>query len=123
MFTPSTFKKMAGKRGFKPLSFVFGDDVFSGSTRGFLNYAYKLVRGEKLEDIVAQNREAGRWEEFSNFVNSRKSDFMLKIDRLDIRLSPYLDRLVNLLHLGFIMTVVLEKSSDLPHTPAEKQNA
>lgn len=108
MFTPRTFGRLSEKAGFKVVRTVFGDDIFSGSTRGALNFLYKRLRGEPLEEILAQNREPGRWEEFSNRVHGEESDFMLKVDRLDIRLSPYLDRLMNWLGLGFIMTAEIQ---------------
>ena len=105
MFTPATFNKMASKAGLTSTRFVFGDDVFSGSTRGALNFAYKRLHGEAMDDILAQNRTPDRWNEFSCFVNGRESKVLAKIDRIDIHLSPYLDKIMNSLGLGFIMTV------------------
>jgi hypothetical protein len=40
---------------------------------------------------------------------------MLKLDRLDIKLTPYLDRLVNCLRLGFIMTAELYPECRKPY--------
>jgi len=108
MFTPRTFQRLSEKAGFRVIRTVFGDDIFSGSTRGTLNFIYKLLRGEKHEDILAQNREPDRWDEFSSYVLGHKSNLMLKIDRLDIKIAPYLDRLMNWLRLGFIMTIELQ---------------
>jgi hypothetical protein len=62
------------------------------------------MHGERLADIVAQNRAPGRWFEFSNQVNGRTDDLMLKVDRLDIRITPWLDRIVDRLGLGGTMT-------------------
>ena len=107
MFTKRTFRDAAARAGFRVRRFVFGDDIFSGSTRGLLNYLWKLAHGEPLEEIVAQNRTPGRWVEFANYLNNRKNDRMLVVDRIDIRLTPYLDRLVNKLGYGFIMTAEL----------------
>jgi 2-polyprenyl-3-methyl-5-hydroxy-6-metoxy-1,4-benzoquinol methylase len=107
MFTKKSLRQAAKKAGLRVSAWHFGDDIFSGSTRGFLNYVFKLYKGEKLREIVAQNRTPGRWAEFSGQLLGKQSDAMLKVDRLDIKLSPRLDRLVNFLHLGFIMTVEL----------------
>jgi SAM-dependent methyltransferase len=104
MFTKRTLRIASARAGLRVVRFVFGDDIFSGSTRGVLNYMWKLAHGERLEDIVAQNRSLARWDEFSNYLNGKKSDLMLRIDRLDIHFTPYLDRIVNLLGFGFIMT-------------------
>jgi SAM-dependent methyltransferase len=105
MFTKSTFRRAAEAAGLTVVNWHFGNDVFSGSTRGTLNYLYKLLHGERLADIVAQNRTPGRWLEFANQLNGRSNDSMLRIDRLDIKMTPWLDRIVDRLGLGFIMTV------------------
>ena len=107
MFTTSTLSRAARDAGLVVRGFHFGDDIFSGSTRGVLNYLWKLANGERLRDIVAQNREPGRWNDFACCLNGKQDGSMLKVDRLDIRLTPYLDRLVNALHRGFIMTADL----------------
>lgn len=108
MFTPRTFRNMSERAGFEVVRTVFSDAIFSGSTRGFLNFLYKLARGEKIDEILAQNRDPRRWVEFSNHVRGKESEFMLKVDRFDIRMSPYLDSLMNMLGLGFIMTVEIK---------------
>jgi 2-polyprenyl-3-methyl-5-hydroxy-6-metoxy-1,4-benzoquinol methylase len=105
MFTKTTFRRAARAAGLTVVKFHFGNDVFSGSTRGTLNYLYKLLHGERLGDIVAQNRTPGRWLEFANQLNGRSDDSMLRVDRLDIKMTPWLDRIVDRLGLGFIMTV------------------
>jgi 2-polyprenyl-3-methyl-5-hydroxy-6-metoxy-1,4-benzoquinol methylase len=104
MFTKATLRRAAKAAGLKVSKWHFGNDIFSGSTRGTLNYIYKLMHGERLADIVAQNRAPGRWFEFSNQVNGRTDDLMLKVDRLDIRITPWLDRIVDRLGLGGTMT-------------------
>jgi hypothetical protein len=111
MFTPRTFRMAAEKAQFEPLAWTFGDDVFSGSTRGFLNFCVKLAAGERMEEILAQNRSAARWHEFDSYLAGKPSDFMLKMDRLDIRFTPYLDRLMNWLRCGFTMTVELGRTA------------
>jgi SAM-dependent methyltransferase len=111
MFTRRTFRFAAQAAGLRVTRFVFSNDIFSGSTRGTLNYLWKLLHGERLAEIVAQNREPGRWREFSNTVRGRDSRLMLGIDRLDIRVAPVLDHLMDWLRLGFIMTAELEVSS------------
>lgn len=116
MFTPDTFKRMAEEEGFRVVRTVFSNDIFSGSCRGVLNFLYKMLRGESLEEIVAQNRQPGRWSEFSNCVNGTLSNVMLKVDRFDIWLSQYLDHLVNKLGFGFIMTVEIAPHDSRPST-------
>ena len=105
MFTPRTFNLAAETVGLKPVAWTFSDDIFSGSTRGFLNFCVKLAAGERLDDIVAQNRTPGRWNQFDAFLAGKPNGFITKVDRLDIRIAPYLDRLMNWLRCGFTMTV------------------
>jgi 2-polyprenyl-3-methyl-5-hydroxy-6-metoxy-1,4-benzoquinol methylase len=107
MFTPRTLRHAARRCGLRVQRTVFGDAVFSGSTRGTLNYLWKLAHGERLDDIVAQNRTPGRWMEFAACLHGAGNPRMLRVDRLDIRLTPLLDRVVNRLRLGFIMTAEL----------------
>ncbi len=108
MFTPRSLRDMAARAGLRVKTITFGDEIFSGSTRGILNYAWKLLNGEKIADIVAQNRASDRWFEFSCCIRGKESAFMLKVDRLDIRLTRYLDKIVNRLGYGFTMTAELE---------------
>jgi SAM-dependent methyltransferase len=105
MFTKKTFRRAAAIAGLRVTRWHFGNDIFSGSTRGVVNYIVKRILGESMEAIVAQNRTPGRWLEFASYLNGQPSEVMLKVDRLDIKLTPWLDRIANFLHLGFIMTV------------------
>ena len=104
MFTPRTLRRAAAAASLAIRKFHFGDDIFSGSTRGVLNYAWKRWRGESIEDIVGQNREPGRWREFAEFTHGRPSQVMRTVDRLDALMTPLVDRVVNALGFGFIMT-------------------
>jgi hypothetical protein len=72
-----------------------------------LNFVVKRIAGEPMGDIQAQNRDAsaGRWLEFAARINGRESNFLSKVDSFDIRLAPKLDRILDQLGLGFIMTV------------------
>ena len=110
MFTPRTLRRAAQEAGLTVRKFHFGDDIFSGSTRGVLNYFWKRLHGEPIEAIVGQNREPGRWREFAEFVNGEPSRLMRRVDRLDALVTPVLDRLVNTLGLGFIMTAELTRA-------------
>lgn len=109
LFSRRTLSRMLSATGFRPQACYYGNDIFNGSTRGVLNYLVKLAAGERLPDIVAQNRIAGKWHEFSGQLHGRDSLFMSFIDRTDIALTPLLDRLVDRLGLGFIMTVEAKK--------------
>jgi len=109
LFSRRTLSRMLRVAGFRPQACYYGNDIFNGSTRGVLNYLVKLAAGERLADIVAQNRIAGKWHEFSGQLHGRDSLFMSFIDRTDIALTPLLDRLVDRLGLGFIMTVEAKK--------------
>jgi SAM-dependent methyltransferase len=110
MFTPSTLRRAAASAGLTVRSIKCSDDIFSGSSRGLLNYLWKLVRGEAMQDIVAQTREPGRWYEFAMQVHGRSSRFMLYVDRLDIWMTPYRDRILNALGFGFITTAELVRT-------------
>lgn len=108
MFTPKSLRTMAKVAGLRVTKLTFSDEIFSGSTRGILNYAWKLLHGEKISDIVAQNREPNRWLEFAQTIHGKDNALMLKVDRLDIRLTKYLDKIVNYMGYGFTMTAELE---------------
>jgi 2-polyprenyl-3-methyl-5-hydroxy-6-metoxy-1,4-benzoquinol methylase len=105
MFSKHTITEMLKSTGFTVDKFYFGNDIFSGSTRGILNYLVKLLAGESLNDIVAQNRTLGKWPEFSNQIKGRDSKLIRLVDRTDIAMTPVLDRLLDKVSCGFIMTV------------------
>jgi SAM-dependent methyltransferase len=109
LFTKRTLSEMLRRTGFVPISFDFDCELFGGSNRGVTNYLVKLAAGERIQDIVAQNRSPGRWDEFSGQLRGKTSQFMSKIDRIDITLSPSLDRLMDRLGWGFIMIAVATK--------------
>jgi SAM-dependent methyltransferase len=103
MFTEKTFDRMATEAGFGVTKTTFSDDIFSGSHRGALNYLCKRLGGERLEEIVAQNRTPGRWNEFSGELNGKPSKLLAQIDRIDQRLTPKIDALARLARRSFIM--------------------
>jgi hypothetical protein len=94
---------------FKPVRFYFDNGVYNGSVRGVLNFIVKLLGGERLDEIVAQNRTPSRWSEFSSTLKGKDSKFMLKVDKKDIAITPHIDRLMERLNLGFMMTLEAEK--------------
>jgi SAM-dependent methyltransferase len=115
LFTRRTLRKMLLKTGFRPDAFHFNCELFGGVHRGTLNYLVKLLAGEPLEEIVAQNRTVARWQEFSSHLRGKPSDWMLKVDRRDRLWTPYLDRLLDRLGYGFIMTVIATKEESFPN--------
>jgi 2-polyprenyl-3-methyl-5-hydroxy-6-metoxy-1,4-benzoquinol methylase len=105
MFSRCTITKMLELSGLQINKIHFGNDIFSGSTRGLLNYLLKMLAGEKIDDIVAQNRRIDKWHEFSCQLRGRESKIMRLIDRTDIAISPLVDFIMDRSGLGFIMTV------------------
>lgn len=103
MFTRRTLAKLLRSCGLRPVRFHFNCSLFGGNNRGVLNYLVKIAAGERIEDIVAQNREAGRWQEFSSRLRGKPSPWMLKVDARDQQLMPHLDRWMDRLRCGFIM--------------------
>jgi len=108
MFSKLTIEKMLRITGFKVNKLYFGHEIFSGSTRGFLNYFVKILAGEKINDIVAQNRSTDWWE-FSSKIKGKDSKLMRRIDKADSAITPILDHVMDLLGLGFIMIVEASK--------------
>ena len=108
MFTPSTLSRAARLAGLHARRVVFGDDIFSGSNRGLLTFLVKRALGESYDDILRQNRSSERWAEFTASVNGKPSDLVRTVDRIDLRLFPYIDRLMRRLRCSFIMTAELE---------------
>ena len=111
MFTPSTLRRAAGLAGLRVRRIVFSDDIFSGSTRGILNFLVKLTFGETYDEVLSQNRSAERWHEFAGALAGRPSSFMSWVDSLDQRLTPSLDAIVRKIRCSFIMTAELERSA------------
>ena len=108
MFTPSTLAYAAKLAGLQVRRFVFSDDIFSGSNRGLLNFLVKRAFGESYDEILAQNRSAERWSEFTGSINGRPNRLLAWVDRVDLRLAPHLDRIMRTLRCSFIMTAELE---------------
>jgi 2-polyprenyl-3-methyl-5-hydroxy-6-metoxy-1,4-benzoquinol methylase len=103
LFTKRTLHQMLKRTGFRPESFRFNCELFGGNNRGVLNYLAKLAAGESIAEIVAQNRTVSRWHEFSSQLHGMPSQWMLTIDHWDRVVTPFLDRWLDRLHLGFIM--------------------
>ena len=111
MFTPKTLNRAARLAGLRIRRLVFGDDIFSGSHRGILNFAVKRALGENYDEILAQNRSVARWPEFTAHLNGRPSRLVEFADRLDQRITPLMDRVAARLRCSFIMTAELEAIS------------
>lgn len=107
MFTPKTLAMAARAAGLRMARTVFSDDVFSGSTRGALNFLVKRVMGEPFDEILAQNRSPERWGEFTGSVKGRPSHLLQWADRFDLRYHRRLDALMRALRCSFIMTAEL----------------
>ncbi|MGM4961890.1 class I SAM-dependent methyltransferase [Tardiphaga sp. 1201_B9_N1_1] len=109
MFTKKTLDRMLREEGFAAQSWECGQDVYGGSARGWLNFLVKRLAGEPMGDIQAQNRSVERWPEFSRQIRGKDSAFMKKVDDFDVWLTPHLDKVLDRLMLGFIMTVHARK--------------
>jgi SAM-dependent methyltransferase len=105
MFTKRTLGQMLALTGYRPISFKCDQDVYSGSVRGLLNFVVKRLAGEAMDEILAQNRRAERWYEFSGQIHGKNSRLMERIDLWDQAITPKLDRFLDRLGFGFIMTV------------------
>ena len=103
LFTKRTMRSMLLKSGFEPERFYFNSELFGGTHRGVFNYLVKLAMGEQIDNIVSQNRSTDRWYQFSSQIRGKQSSVMLKVDRLDIAVTPYLDRIMDWCGDGFIM--------------------
>lgn len=114
MFTPGTLRRVLEESGFTVRRLRCEQSVYSGSVRGTLNYLAKRLAGEPHAEIVAQNRVEGRWLEFATMLHGRPSEFISRVDRFDQRLTPLLDRWLDRLGLGFIMTAEAERRGDEP---------
>lgn len=108
MFTPSTLRHASRLAGLRVRRLAFGDDIFSGSNRGLLNFLLKRAFGESYDEILAQNRSAERWSEFTRSINGKPSRLLELVDRIDLRATPYIDRIMRSLRCSFIMTAQLE---------------
>lgn len=104
LFTKRTITMMMKLTGFKVDKVYFTQDIFGGSNRGFLNYLIKLLAGENLDDILIQNRNPDWWE-FSTQIRGKESQIMWRINKIDQKITPYLDNLLDRLGFGFNMIV------------------
>jgi 2-polyprenyl-3-methyl-5-hydroxy-6-metoxy-1,4-benzoquinol methylase len=111
LFTKKSLAAMLENNGFFNHKFMFDQSVFGGSVRGLLNYFVKIVAGETIDDIVIQNRTPSKWSEFATQINGKHSNLMERIDRLDEKISPFVDKMLEALGFGFIMTSISTKLS------------
>ncbi|HMN95827.1 MAG TPA: methyltransferase domain-containing protein [Phycisphaerales bacterium] len=109
MFTPQTLRRLLVESGLEVRRLRCEQSIYSGSVRGLLNLVAKRIAGERHEEIVAQNRVEGRWLEFATTLRGKPSAAMASIDRLDQRAAPCMDRWLDRLGLGFIMTAEAER--------------
>lgn len=105
MFTKATLYRLLRETGFRPVKFHCGQEVYSGTVRGLMNYVFKQLNGEELSDIVAQARQPARWYEFCCQLHGKDNDWMKRVDQWDQKLYYRFDRVIDSLGLGFIMTV------------------
>ena len=105
MFTKSTMTKILEQTGFSPVNYYFDQDIFGGSHRGLLTYIAKSFAGEKLDEIVAQNRTPDRWNEFTTQLIGRDSHFIRMVDQFDSQITPLIDKIAAVFGFGAIMTV------------------
>jgi hypothetical protein len=108
MFDRSTLTRAARMAGLRVTRWIFSDDIFSGSTRGFLNFIVKRAFGESYDEILAQNRSATRWGEFTQTVHGKPSRVLQFADRIDLKYYQHVDALMRWLGRSFIMTAQLE---------------
>jgi SAM-dependent methyltransferase len=109
MFTPSTLSKAASAAGLRIRNIVYSDDIFSGSTRGVLNFLVKRAFGETYDEILTQNRgDKEQWYKFETHLRGKPSNLMQWVDSVDKRYTPLLDRIVRKLRCSFTMTAELE---------------
>ncbi|HEU4683251.1 MAG TPA: class I SAM-dependent methyltransferase [Nitrospira sp.] len=108
MFTRRTLTTMLRQTGYRVNAVECGQDVYSGSVRGALNFLVKRMAGEAMDTILQQNRRAERWHEFSTQLRGKRSIVMERVDRLDQRITPLCDQWLDRLGFGFIMTIQAE---------------
>jgi SAM-dependent methyltransferase len=122
MFTRRTLGRMLRSAGLRPSDWACGQDIYGGSVRGWMNFLVKRLHGEPMAEIQAQNRIEGgsRWSEFDGEINGRPSPLLRRISALDDRIAPRLDRVLDRLGLGFMMTVHARKSAAAAATPARR---
>ena len=111
LFTKNTLAAMLENNGFFNHKFIFDQSVFGGSVRGLLNYGVKILAGESIDNIVIQNRTPSRWNEFATQLNGKPSKLIERIDRIDEKVSPIIDKILEALGFGFIMTSISTKLS------------
>jgi hypothetical protein len=72
-----------------------------------MNFLVKRLHVETMADILAQNRieGGGRWSEFDGEINGRPSELLRRISAFDDRVAPRIDRALDRLGFGFMMTV------------------
>jgi SAM-dependent methyltransferase len=113
MFTRGTLGRMLRNASLEPINWSWGQDLYGGSVRGWLNFVVKRLGGEPMTEILAQNRpaDAARWPEFAGRINGRNSRLLRRVDAFDQWLAPRLDRVLDALGFGFTMTVHARKSA------------
>ena len=110
MFSRDTLPRVLLRAGLSMEMLDFNSKLFGGTHRGLLNYLFKLASGERLNDIVTQNRVTGMWSDFSSSIKGKPSAMMRLVDGLDGRFTPLVDAAMDKLGLGFIMVVRASKS-------------
>lgn len=111
MFTKATLCRSMARAGLAMTDCSCGQDVYGGSVRGWLNFLVKRLAGETMGEILAQNRpeDGRRWQEFSSQLHGRESALMRRVDTFDNSLAPRMDRVLDALGFGFIMTAHARK--------------
>ena len=109
-FTRKAMNTLLARHQLAPVKYIFSDEIFSGSNHGFLVFLFKALCGERWDDILVQHRAPGKRQEFCRQLHGKPSRLNELVCAFDSAVfTPCLDRLVNWLHFGFIMTVIAKK--------------
>jgi len=111
LFTKQTLGQLLRLSGFKVDYIVCDCRLYGGTNRGIFNFLFKLAAGEPIDEIVAQNRSAEKWHQFSSQLRGKDSLWMQRIDRMDIACTPRLDPLLDKLGFGFSILARARKTA------------
>ncbi len=109
LFTPKSLSLLLEQHGLEPISWDYGNSIYSGSHRGMLVFLVKRLLGESMDSIVAQHRQPGRRKEFCDMLHGKPSRLIYYLSRLDNKLAPTIDAIATRLRRGMIMTCIAKK--------------
>ena len=109
IFTAAALRKLCRREGLRLVQVRTDQKIFGGALNGGLLYAVKRLGGYSQDEAFSEWKQPHDPDLFWGCWRSRPSRFVRAVSRLDRAITWPIEKLLDYLGFGFIMTFVIEK--------------